>query len=404
MTGSIRVHLEQLVPRLGEETENPWHDGLFAVQDLRESGELKPIIEALRAWHGAAQFDEVMRHFGESAHSLSLDELAEWLLLRCAEVGIDQTLDELTKYAERTEYDAVFTLWLSGLQVAAPLELADGIRLLPIQPELFEDLALISRDEVTNEKQSDGMGFITSVLSLRVRHPKILTPRMESPTPVAEESSALGKLFLHRLDVARLLCALIEPRDITRSGQRAQILPSVPCHLRASYASFRTTGHSMAYGYVYEEFGTKVRALQDAYSAVGPNLQRKLIIPLERLQNSMHEVARIVDSSIDLGIAIESLLTEDADASELSYRLSTRAARLIASSLSEREAARRLFKALYNLRSRAVHRGKVDLKAKELAGRPDAETLLRDGIKATADAIRGVINRNITEWSRFDLS
>lgn len=400
----VRRELSELLSRLPPRMEDDsWIDSLAKVQRMQRDGSAGGLVNALRDWPGSNEFAGLRRHFGRSAHSVDLDELAEWLLLRAREHDVDTACDELLTYGEEPDYPAVFTLPLAGLQLTKPLDVGNGVRILPFTPEFFEDLGYLDADAVAFDRTREGMKEISCVAVLKERHPKILTPPADPPA-ISPEASEVDAHIYERLNAARLMCGLVRPRDISIAGHHARILMSVPCHLRAAYGGYRLSGHSLAYGYVYEDFAEAVKPLHEAYSNLPEDWQRRLTLALERVQSAIHEQHRLVDSSIDLGIALESLFLEDDDSSELSYRLSVRAARVLTTDATERVEARRLFKAVYALRSRAVHRGKADLRRKELGGRSTVEDLLRDGIEATSRAARKIIERGALRWSDFDLS
>jgi hypothetical protein len=105
----------------------------------------------------------------------------------------------------------------------------------------------------------------------------------------------------------------------------------------------------------------KVEAIGEAYFSLDLQKRAKFLrIPLDRLGRAGREYD-FADRAIDLGIALESLLLHDiGDRGELSFRLSLRGAWLIGGSSKERLEIQKALRALYDLRSRAVHSGVVD--------------------------------------------
>lgn len=83
-----------------------------------------------------------------------------------------------------------------------------------------------------------------------------------------------------------------------------------------------------------------------------------LQIPIERWMRSM-EQWETVDRMIDLGIAFESLYLRDTKQGEFRFKLALRAAWHCASDRSGRERLFGIFKKIYDLRSQAVHQGKL---------------------------------------------
>ena len=90
-----------------------------------------------------------------------------------------------------------------------------------------------------------------------------------------------------------------------------------------------------------------------------PNLKNKLQIPINRWLKSKTSRTNI-DKIIDLGIAFESLYLSDRGAnSELSFQFRLRASWYLGKDKADREMLMDEFKAIYTLRSKAVHTGKI---------------------------------------------
>jgi len=106
-----------------------------------------------------------------------------------------------------------------------------------------------------------------------------------------------------------------------------------------------------------------------------------------------------VDASIDLGIALEGLYLSDMedDRGELSFRLRTRAARLLGATKAERKDIFTLMGDVYKIRSTAVHTGVVNIKPKDLHRRTVQE-VLKEGFSLTAKTIQQFITDGIPNW------
>jgi hypothetical protein len=380
-----------------------WSDGVVTIHRLKQSGELQSLSHALREWPGAGEFERVTRYCGDAGHSLDVDDLAEWLLLRAAEADLPTAFAELEAYGASADYEATFTLWLSGLSVTTKLELADSISLVPFKPEFWRELAYVDADQVTFDASRDGIASVSSILTTTVRHPKVLRPQ-DAAEGVPAESQTFAREVYERLNIARLCCGIVEPREIAIQGRYARISASVPAHLRSGFGSHALTPQARAGGYVYQDFVDRARTLHEPLAKMSLDERAKLALPMEWLQRALHERNDFLSCAISLGIALESLLLEDEDTSELAYRLSLRGARLIAVDREERARVRRLFKAIYALRSKTVHRGQLTYKAKDLAGRANPAALLEDGIASAAHVTRTIILRRGIDWSEFDIS
>jgi hypothetical protein len=104
----------------------------------------------------------------------------------------------------------------------------------------------------------------------------------------------------------------------------------------------------------------------------------------------------LVDASIDLGVALESLLLSDRepDRGELGFTLRLRAARFLETDPARRRALARLVGAVYRARSTAVHTG-------QLPDRMDGHTtkaLIAEGQLIAARAAQEIIRSGFPDW------
>jgi len=108
--------------------------------------------------------------------------------------------------------------------------------------------------------------------------------------------------------------------------------------------------------------GEQINVLLSKYFKLPTTEREGLRIPLVRLNQALRR-NEIADRAIDLGIALESLLISGKDDSgvhgEVTYRLSHRGAVFGEEDAKKRKKVFHLLKAVYNLRSEAIHSGKV---------------------------------------------
>jgi Apea-like HEPN len=104
-------------------------------------------------------------------------------------------------------------------------------------------------------------------------------------------------------------------------------------------------------------------ALAAGYFGMDPTRrQETLHIPLDRLDRASRE-NDLADRTIDLGIALEALLLHEPDKQyqgELKFRIALRGAWLGGNDATERGEIQRILGKVYDLRSRAVHTGRVE--------------------------------------------
>lgn len=103
----------------------------------------------------------------------------------------------------------------------------------------------------------------------------------------------------------------------------------------------------------------KVKRLYEFLVNRNSGILKKLKIPIDRWQKSKRD-RDLVDKIIDLGIAFEALYLSDRDGnSELSFQFRLRASWHIGRDKADRETLIDEFKAIYTLRSKAVHTGEL---------------------------------------------
>jgi hypothetical protein len=112
-----------------------------------------------------------------------------------------------------------------------------------------------------------------------------------------------------------------------------------------------------------------------------------LRIGLDRLSQALRKGQK-TDKAIDLGIALEAMLLHGIGRDELSYRAAVRAATFLGGSADERLGTFKLVRDAYQLRSSAVHTGKVSE-----GGKPLAVEVLRDASITCAALARKLIER-----------
>ena len=127
---------------------------------------------------------------------------------------------------------------------------------------------------------------------------------------------------------------------------------------------------------------------------------QKLQVPIRRWIKSKTDET-LVDSFIDLGIALESLYLDGGNRQELSYRLRTRAALFLRDEIQDRMEVTKNVNEIYEIRSQAVHQGTVKSKNSPKELKEKAEELCRESIIKVIHHARAT--GKLPEWSRIEL-
>ena len=108
------------------------------------------------------------------------------------------------------------------------------------------------------------------------------------------------------------------------------------------------------------------------------------------------------DRALDLAIALESLLVENAG--ENTYKLGLRAALLVGDSLEDKRRIRALITALYGLRSTLVHRGELPKTIKVAGVRRPAPEVVEDATAVAAQVLTRIVEmKKLPDWHALEL-
>lgn len=128
-------------------------------------------------------------------------------------------------------------------------------------------------------------------------------------------------------------------------------------------------------------------------------------MPIERL-NQARRRRNTADKAIDLGISFESLFLGDrSPKEEISFSFRLRAAWHLGNNKEQREELTEVFCKIYDCRSRAVHRGKIEEKIKlKNRGKIETPTFLKEADALCVESIRRIIQRGeFPDWNRVIL-
>jgi Apea-like HEPN len=133
--------------------------------------------------------------------------------------------------------------------------------------------------------------------------------------------------------------------------------------------------------------GDKLITLWQGYSDLKANDRDTIRYAIDRM-NLAKRRPTVVDSAIDLGIALEMLLLHNSDSkTELRFRLSLYGAAFIGGTHDVRKSNFKLLQKIYDLRSSAVHRGRLSKNHVELA-----PALIEKGINLAVAITRKLIS------------
>lgn len=313
-------------------------------------------------------------------HGVSHVFLAEWLLRRAGTVGTDQAVADLECYLATDLLPFRAMVAVGGIKPDRAHDFGHGIRLVP-----WKDVGQSSTKRNIEEKDAFYRSFYDTDGAL-VRDLEL--PRIHVPYTETKEHLRFIDWSLER-DV--LLCLGL-------------VGPTAPVFLAGwleppEWAPMKTGSLDMPFvegpgaaAPFSEAAASEAARLFSIWLTLAEERRAELRVPMQRLNSAMRR-SSLVDSAIDLGIALESTFLPDGRGA-LTFRLQVRAARWLGATPEERGRLSVIVGDLYRVRSIAVHEGRVP---DTIRGRQTRE-LLEEGYKLTATALVALISKGDPDW------
>jgi hypothetical protein len=135
----------------------------------------------------------------------------------------------------------------------------------------------------------------------------------------------------------------------------------------------------------------RIREVFNKWLALTSGFRRKLNVAVNRVNAALVNRS-IEDTALDLGMALESMLTSDLDPdASISYMVRLRGALLLGGGTDERLINFRLLRDIYRLRSKAAHGLQINDMTVSQAGFRPSENLVK-GCSMAVQILQGLIN------------
>jgi hypothetical protein len=296
-----------------------------------------------------------------------------WLAERAATIGAEQALTELEAYASSPTHEYLTFLALNGLELREVSRLSDSLELWPWHLVLDHDH---SGEHATIEGESPHAAIVI----------RLDTKADEQHPPFARLMNAHRALVVAgAAGVVRTVAGTIHP-------------PHVPI----------TSSYRVPFGFVSQatyhpipwsdEMRVVAAEMLGLLTSAGEDVQATIRIVADRATTASANWSSLPDCFIDLGIACEALfLHDESSTAELRFRTALRAARFVGEGVEERERIFGDVQAVYDLRSKAVHTGR-------LAKLPNDPAGLATRVASVVTAgMRRVLREGFPNWGRLIL-
>jgi hypothetical protein len=283
---------------------------------------------------------------GGSSSGGFLDE-THWLFAEENRADPREAISRLEELVVKNEVVLQHVMELWGLHPDKIMDLAPGLSLFPITQLPFEPKDYPQNVFPTGPRPR-------AALVREFLHRPLYFQKNEERSPFTWED----KYFLTDLALALVL---LNDSPVVRVAQWYQADPRKPIvgrgMGRGGYREHQNVILDMP-PESYDEI--RAREIVTGFLKLTEQNRRRMLVALRRLNlTGLSEMAS--DIAVDLGIAIEALLTEEGDPTDsMAYRLKLRAAILMGETIEERESIAAQVSELYALRSYAAHGSDMD--------------------------------------------
>lgn len=283
---------------------------------------------------------------------------------------------------------------MAGFSLEKTITLKDGFDLVPWAevPESVQKKRFGVKANIRSIIEGPFSRFpIEPTAALRTREapPRILFESQASAPAISV--NGLNLLEEQAMDVERCItCLAVRPIAILGSWEQldneiaSAIVGEAYSYGNALFDTVLRTGAS------YRVEGESIADLFRLFDNFDASQKAPIRIALDRLNQALREPV-LADKAIDLGIALEVMLLHEIgeqDRGELKFRTSIRGSAFLEGSKARRLETFKLFKKLYDLRSKAVHSG-----ALKSTGEADTAKTLKKGSELCAHVARKLIER-----------
>jgi hypothetical protein len=292
--------------------------------------------------------------------ALDLNRLAQWMIYRSHEIGAAETINDVREFVRSNEAEMLTVCALNGMVLENPVQLQPDLSLMPIT------------QLPPCQQRNEALGFIprvslqlpplrprpTAALVLKYKmHPVISQSNRPSKQAADDRAVRETRLAEARLCMA-VACKGIIDLVCAWSQPAAAKIPAV-----FPTGAMSTVGGGFSRRPPKEFDPAAVQRIINLFTEFRGE-RASLHVPLERLNSAMAQT-RAIDRAIDLGIALEALLMHESstgqrsDNQELRFKIGLRGAWLGGGTPEKRQACAITLRKLYDLRSTAVHSGRL---------------------------------------------
>ncbi len=325
----------------------------------------------------------------------SIYNLAMWFVWCSDQYGLERAIEALITFAEIQKVKVTHCLWLLGLKIREEISLQNGYRILPIESMPWSYM---------RSKFSKFPGifplFGTPISKCAITFEKSV-PIFPSLKETKDLETMSEDVYKKMKDIARVISSLSNTYCIPYMAE-TYVNPMSPFGPFAGsqgggifiVSDIRVIRNSV----LEKDKAAELDGLMGGMVSRSESDLAKIRMALDRFA-----IAKTrnypADKVLDLGISLETILLSGKEKDQLRQMFSLRGSWLIGRSGEERLSVYQLLKQLYNLRSEAVHNGKLSKKSEEKARQHYSQFL-----DVTEKIFQKVILGGFPNWDKLILN
>ncbi|HHG3228903.1 TPA: hypothetical protein ACPVXW_000435 [Vibrio parahaemolyticus] len=326
--------------------------------------------------------------------------LAKWLVVRAEQVGSQRAYDDLIESCKISEVTAYNVSLITGVDFDGKIEFSDGAFYCGFQ-NLPESIKHNVNEKCMHISRMNGSHV----------HPPftyLCSPIIYSNTPDGdyENRNKQIKTYVNKEHLIVNFLSLF-------SNSHAPYIEVRWCLLEDHYplsgivdtqATSQLESIRPKHYETWRELDIQyVQLLFNSYMKMEERLRLPIDISLSRRCQAMNTWNN-VNKAIDLGIAVESVLTSPDTTVQLSLQIRILGSKLVGKNIDDRLRISALLNALYQVRSSAVHTGKLNThyKVKGLGSKVQPNTILDEGIDILGRCLIAIIDMNGLSADKYE--
>ncbi|MCY4047700.1 MAG: HEPN domain-containing protein [Candidatus Dadabacteria bacterium] len=399
----------------------PWY-GVVNVPDIKDDSIKSELVDFLKdELKEYVEGDYIVSCLSVSTPNYSLNDLLQSVLKVSMVWGVEKAVSVFEQCVDKKSSIPIkrFAL-IEGVINQSEMEIFEGIRLMTGK-DLFVDCPNC-REEFLLQDRGVGFahnGFIVADYSLSPIFVKPSAYQFFQPSPFQEklQSTEINKFdFVSFCNILSLVSNnRIRPMivsdyvmgDMAEFGYLTNDDVALGGFLRNKYQVYERDRSAMPVSISKEQMEEAKSLYLKVYDSNRKefDLLRTVVIPRWVKAKKFIGGRFYVDDFIDLGIALESLYVPDSGSGEISFKLRTRASCHLGANVEEKMDIFRKFKAIYDQRSRAVHRGEVEKKVKIGGKDTSISSVLESAQDLCRESILKVIEAGgVPDWDSLVVS